>query len=143
MFLAPYRPVCYSKSVKRTAATKWLTSYDEHRNATSVLVKVSGVVFLCFKTLSDKRKYECQQCKDEHSKGHEILKIKRFLVHQHHPHSMQNRGQPPCNTVVLVDILPQTVTIRQPYVFFLCNFLNHRHLMNFLCHSTRYAIVQT
>ena len=36
-------------------------------------------------TLLDKRKYECQQCQNEHSKSHQIFKVKRFLVHQHHP----------------------------------------------------------
>ena len=61
---------------------------NEHRNATSSLAKVSGVVFLCLKALSDKRKNECQQCQNEHSKSHQIFKVKRFLVHQHHPHSM-------------------------------------------------------
>ena len=30
------------------------------------------------------RKYECQQCQYEHTKGHQVLKIKWFLVHQHH-----------------------------------------------------------
>ena len=42
--------------------------------------------FLLLNTLSDKRKYECQQCKKEHSEGHQVFKIKMF--HQHHPHSM-------------------------------------------------------
>lgn len=51
-------------------------------NATlSKPVKVQRVVFLCFKTLSDKRKYECQQCKNEHTKSHKVFKIKWFLVH--------------------------------------------------------------
>ena len=30
------------------------------------------------------RKYECQQCQYEHTKGHQVFKIKWFLVHQHH-----------------------------------------------------------
>ena len=41
------------------------------------------------KTLSDKRKNECQQCQNEHSKSHQIFEIEMiFIVHQHHPHSM-------------------------------------------------------
>ena len=35
-------------------------------------------------SLSDKRKYECQQCKNEHTKSCKIFEIK-FLIHQHHP----------------------------------------------------------
>ena len=42
------------------------------------------------KTLLDKRKYERQQCQNEHTKSHNVFKIKMILViiHQHHPHSM-------------------------------------------------------
>ena len=32
---------------------------------------------------------ECQQCNNEHTKGHQVFEIKMiFIVHQHHPHSM-------------------------------------------------------
>ncbi|SCH63534.1 Uncharacterised protein [uncultured Blautia sp.] len=39
------------------------------------------------KTLSDKRKNECQQCQNEHAKGHKVFEIKMIsiVVHQHHP----------------------------------------------------------
>jgi len=40
------------------------------------------VVFLCLKTLSDKRKYECQQCENEHTKRHKVFEIKMIIVHQ-------------------------------------------------------------
>ncbi len=40
------------------------------------------------KTLSDKRKYECQQRQNEYSKGHQVFKIKMF--HQHHPPTQLN-----------------------------------------------------
>ena len=43
-------------------------------------------------TSSDKRENECQQCQNEHSKSHQIFKAKRFLVHQHHPHSYVESG---------------------------------------------------
>ena len=56
-----------------------------YRITTLLLVKVLGW-FSMLKTLLDKRKYECQQCQDEHSKSHKVFKIKMF--HQHHPHSM-------------------------------------------------------
>lgn len=39
-----------------------------------------------YKVLADKRKNECQQCKNEHPEGNKIFEIK--IVHQHHPHSM-------------------------------------------------------
>ena len=51
-------------------------------------VKVMRVVFLCETALLQIRKNECQQCKNKHTKGHKVFKIKWFLVHQHHPHSM-------------------------------------------------------
>ena len=54
-----------------------------YRITTLLLVKVLGW-FSMLKTLLDKRKYECQQCQDEHSKSHKVFKIKWFLVHQHH-----------------------------------------------------------
>ena len=38
--------------------------------------------------LSAVLKDKSQQCQNEHAKSHQILEIKRFLVHQHHPHSM-------------------------------------------------------
>ena len=44
--------------------------------------------FLCFKTLTAKRKNECQQCQYEHSKSHKVFKIEMILIHMHHPHSM-------------------------------------------------------
>ena len=47
------------------------------------------------KALLQKRKYECQQCKNKHTKGHKVFKVKRFFVHQHHPILCMNRGQPP------------------------------------------------
>ena len=50
--------------------------------------------------LLQKRKNECQQCKNKHTKGHKVFKVKRFFVHQHHPILCMNRGQPPCNTIV-------------------------------------------
>ena len=79
---------CYSKG-KEQPPTKWFGLKECNiENATPLLAKVSGVVFLCFKTLSDKRKYECQQCKDKHTKGHQVFEIKMIFVHQHHPHSM-------------------------------------------------------
>ena len=40
------------------------------------------------KTLLYIREYECQQCNDKHTKGHQVFKIKVIFVHQHHPHSM-------------------------------------------------------
>ena len=36
--------------------------------------------FLCLNTLSDKRKYECQQCKNEHTKSHKVFEIKMIIV---------------------------------------------------------------
>ena len=35
------------------------------------------------KALLQKRKNECQQCQDEHSKGHKVFKVK--MSHLHHP----------------------------------------------------------
>ena len=60
-----------------------------HRIATPLLAKVKeGGFFYARKTLSDKRKNECQQCKNEHAKSHKVFEIKMIIVHQHHPHSM-------------------------------------------------------
>ena len=44
--------------------------------------------FSMLKTLLQIREYECQQCQNEHSKSHQVLKVKWFSLHQHHPHSM-------------------------------------------------------
>ena len=46
------------------------------------LAKVKeGGFFYARKTLSDKRKNECQQCKNEHAKSHKVFEIKMIIVH--------------------------------------------------------------
>ena len=81
--------ICYIVNRKGTTAHKGLASLNlVDRITTSSLGQSFGVVFLCLKTLLQVRKYECQQCQNEHSKSHKVFKIKWFLVHQHHPHSM-------------------------------------------------------
>ena len=81
--------------------TRWVDLWEQ-QNYHPFTGQSFGVVFLCFDALFAKHKNECQQCKYEHSKSHKVFEIKMIIVHKHHLHSMQNRGKPPCNTVVLV-----------------------------------------
>ena len=48
--------------------------------------------FSMLKTLSDKRKYECQQCENEHTKRHKVVEIEMIIVHQHHPGTLASKG---------------------------------------------------
>ena len=104
--LRPAAGYAIFKIQKEQPPTRWvdLEVNWNLQNHHSFARQSSGVVFLCLKTLSDKRKYECQQCENEHTKRHKVVEIKMIIVHQHHPHSMQNRGQPPCNTIALLTI---------------------------------------
>ena len=70
----------------KTTAHKGLTSYEMVIELPPCYWSKFWGGFSMLKTLLDKRKYECQQCQDEHSKSHKVFKIKMF--HQHHPHSM-------------------------------------------------------
>lgn len=77
------------KIEKGTTANKVVDQqYSKHRKCHLITRQSFRGGFSMPKTLSDKRKNECQQCQNEHTKGHQIFKIKWFLVHQHHPHSM-------------------------------------------------------
>ena len=82
--------------------TRWVDLWEQ-QNYHPFTGQSFGVVFLYFDALFAKHKNECQQCKYEHSKSHKVFEIKMIIVHKHHLHSMQNRGKPPCNTVVLVN----------------------------------------
>ena len=53
--------------------------------------KVLGWFF--YVALLTKRKYESKQCQKKYAKCQHILEIK-MISHRHHPHSIQNRGQP-------------------------------------------------
>ena len=53
---------------------------------------------------------ECQQCQNKHAKRHQVFKVK--FLHRHHPHSMQNEGQPPCNTIAGSNVATRIIITR-------------------------------
>ena len=65
-----------------TTAHKGLTQLKgEHRKMPPCHRSKFRGGFSMPKALSDKRKNECQQCKNEHTKSNKVFEIKWFLVH--------------------------------------------------------------
>ena len=67
-------------------------------------VKVLGWFF--YVALLTKRKHESKQCQKKYAERQHIPEIK-LISHRHHPHSIQNRGQPtlqhgcPCSYLII------------------------------------------
>ena len=103
-----------------------------YRITTLLLVKVLGW-FSMLKTLLDKRKYECQQCQDEHSKSHKVFKIKMF--HQHHPHSyVRIEISHPATRLFSLVLFYHAAPVSAHYsIFPVCSLFVRQYLLYILC----------
>ena len=87
MLEIPYG-TCYSKTKEEQLPTSGCPHKQWLEKSTLVTRSKFWGGFSMLRSLSDKRKYECQQCKNEHTKSHKVFEIKMIIVHKHHLHSM-------------------------------------------------------